>query len=209
MARPGCGIELTTRTDQAELPPVGLVAVMLPPKPVELLTAEAELDTWRIVEVFSRTGLPFEVDLSWSSGSGSGAHALVTVSRSARICVLARSLKVLASNLANLTNRVGVTVADAYAATENQWEVTDLAAVQGVEQELPLPPFARKVRVELADPTGLPATVLRLYDGQDSLRSTVMGDLQPPEGIPLGGARRLTLAAGAPTAWRAVFTLCL
>ena len=45
MARPGCGIELTTRTDQAELPPVGLVAVMLPPKPVELLTAEAELDT--------------------------------------------------------------------------------------------------------------------------------------------------------------------
>lgn len=209
MARPGCGVELTTRTDQAELAAVGLVAAVLPPKPTELLSAEAELDTWRIVEVFSRTGLPFSVDLSWSSGSGSGAQALVTVSRSARICIHARSIKLVASNLANLVNRVGVTVSDAYAVTENQWEVDDAAADQGVELEVPLPPFARTVRVDVADPALLPGTVLRLYDGVDTLRCAVAGDAQPPGGVPLGGARRFTVAFAAPTTWRAVFTLCL
>ena len=52
MARARCGTDLSTRSDQADLPPVPDGADT--GKPVELLTAEAELDTWRIVEVFSR-----------------------------------------------------------------------------------------------------------------------------------------------------------
>ena len=202
--RPGCGIELTTRSDGKDLPAWDVALKLLP-----LLDAEAELDTWRIVEVFSRSGLPFEVELGWSSGGGSGSHALVTVARSARICVFARSLRVRAGNLADATNRVGITVADAYAVTVNQWEHRDTSPDQGVELAVPIPPFARYARVELADPTGLPTTSLKVYDGLNALRATVAGDKQPPEGVPVGGARRFTVTAGASGDWRTVFTLSL
>ena len=159
--------------------------------------------------MFSRSGLPFEVELGWSAGGGSGAGATVTVARSARICVFARSLRVRAGNLADATNRVGITVADAYAVTENQWEHTATSPDQGVQLDVPVPPFARFVRVELADPSGLPATTLRVYDGLGTLRATVAGDKQPPAGVPVGGARRFSVTSGSVGAWRAVFTLSL
>ena len=202
--RPGCGIELTTRSDGKDLP-VWDTALKL----VSLLDAEAELDTWRIVEVFSKTGLPFEVELGWSSGGGSGSGAKITVARSARICVFARSLQVRAGNLADLVNRVGITVADAYAVTVNQWEHRDSSPDQGVQLDVPIPPFARFVRVELADPSGLPTTNLKVYDGLGTLTATVAGDKQPPIGIPVGGARRFTVTSGSVGEWRAVYTLHL
>lgn len=202
--RPGCGIELTTRSDGKDLPAWDTAL-----KLESLLDAEAELDTWRIVEVFSKTGLPFEVELAWSSGGGSGSEAKVTVARSARICVFARSLRVRAGNLADAVNRVGITVADAYAVTENQWEHRDSSPDQGVQLDVPVPPFARFVRVELADPTGLPTTNLRVYDGLNALMASVAGDQQPAAGIPVGGARRFTVTSGSIGAWRAVFTLHL
>lgn len=209
MARPGCGIELTTRTDQAELPPVGLVAVMLPPKPVELLTAEAELDTWRIVEVFSRTGLPFEADLSWSSGTGSGAGAQVTVSRSARICVLARSLRISATNLAKKLNRVGVTVADGFAPTRNTWEVPTGVA-EGTPLEVDVPPFAESFRLELAEPGAYAVTQIAVKDALGDVRATYNAALQPVYGIPVGGASKVEVSTNHPgTLARAVFHLSL
>jgi len=202
--RPGCGTELTTRSDGKDLPAWDTALKLQP-----LLDAEAELDTWRIVEAFSKTGLPFELELGWSSGGGSGSLAWITVARATRICVLARSLRVRAGNLADATNRVGITVADAYAVTENQWEHTASSPDQGVQLDVPVPPFARFVRVELADPSGLPTTLLRVYDGLGTLRATVAGDKQPPAGIPVGGARRFTVTSGSIGAWRAVFTLSL
>lgn len=210
MARPGCGIELTTRADQADLPPVGLtVAGPVPARPVELLTSEAELDTWRIVEVFSRTGLPFEVDLSWSSGSGSGASAQVTVARSTRICVLARSLKIQATNLGTVLNRVGVTVADGFAPTRNQWEVRGTVG-EGSPLNTAIPPFAEHVRVDVAQLGVVPNTTLQLFDALGDLRSTTAAGAQPSPGVPVGGTAKLRVAStGQPTRARAVFLLSL
>ena len=74
MARPGCGTELTVRAEVVDLPPaIRLAADVIPAKMVDVLAGEAELDTWRIVEVFTRGDRPFDVDISWSAGSGSGA----------------------------------------------------------------------------------------------------------------------------------------
>ena len=40
-------------------------------------------------------------------------------------------------------------------------------------------------------------------------QSVVPADEQPPEGVPVGGARTLEIEASGATAWRAVFTLSL
>ncbi|MCB9679814.1 MAG: hypothetical protein H6737_32205 [Alphaproteobacteria bacterium] len=203
-------MELTTRADQADLPArIQLMAVVLPGKPVELLNTEAEIDTWRIVEVFSRTGLPFEADLSWSSGTGSGAGAQVTVSRSARICVLARSLRISATNLAKKLNRVGVTVADGFAPTRNTWEVPTGVA-EGTPLEVDVPPFAETFRLELAEPGAYAATQIAVKDALGDTRGAYNAAFQPHSGIPVGGASKIAATTTHPgTLARVVFHLSL
>lgn len=207
--RPGYGIELTTRSDAADLPPLVAVAGQTVPttKVVQLLDAEAELDTWRVVEVFSRTLAPFDVDLSWSAGSGSGARAMVTVTRSARICLFARSLRVAAANLSAAVNRVGVTVGDGFAVTENHYEVRGRGA-EGF-QEVAVPPFARRARLDLADDALLAASKLRILDGLGALRAVVAGANQPSDGVPLGDAGAVQVEPRSQVDWRVVFTLSI
>lgn len=204
MATASCDTDLSTRSDGRDLPAWTGELKLLP-----LLDSDAPAATWRIVETFSRSDLPFELHLAWSAGSGAGAEAKVTVARSARICVYARGLRIRAGNLADATNRVGVTVADAYAVTENQWETTGLSDEQGVAVDIPVPPFARRVRVEMADQTQLSTTLVLVYDGLAVLRATVPGDQQPAEGVPIGGARTVQIDPSGASAWRAVFTLSL
>ena len=83
--------ELSTRADSKELPPFEPKGS---PKPIELLVAEAERAVWRIVELFG--GGPFDVRLAWSAGSGAGASARITVARSARVSLFARSVNIVA-----------------------------------------------------------------------------------------------------------------
>lgn len=210
MARPGCGTELTTRADQAELPArLQLAAVTLPGKPVELLNAEAEADTWRIVEVFSRTGLPFEVGLSWSSGTGSGAGAQVTVARATRICVFARSLRITATNLAKKLNRVGVTVADGFTPSRNTWEVPAVIGA-GSTFEAEVPPFADSLGLDLADLAAVVTTQIRVHDALGDVRASYNAAFQPPNGVPVGGASKVEVTTTHPgTLARLVFHLSL
>jgi hypothetical protein len=207
--RPGYGTELTTRSDAADLPPLAAVAaghVAPTTKVVQLLDAEAELDTWRIVEVFSRSLAPFDVDLSWSAGSGSGATAKVTVTRSARICLFARSLRVAAANLSAAANRVGVTVGDGFAVTENVYEVRGRG--EGL-QDVQVPPFARRARLDMSDDSVLALSKLRILDGLGALRAVVVGSNQPDDGVPLGDAGIVQVEPRSQVDWRVVFTLSL
>lgn len=208
MPRPGCGPELTTRANAIDLPPAVQLAIEVVPAPrVELLAGEAEVDTWRIVEVFAP--LPFELGLAWSAGSGSGAEALVTIGRSARICLLARSLRLTARNLTTTSHRAGVTVADAFAITRNTWEVPLLFGF-GANQEVPIPAFAEALRVEIAEPDGWATTTIQVFDGLNDLRATYAAGSQPPGGVPIGGARKVRLSTPDPVHHgRVVFHLCL
>lgn len=198
--RPGLGTELTTRSDAVVLPAgSGLPDV----RPTLLLDAEAELDTWRIVEVFSRIG-PFEVDLSWSAGNGSGAAARVTVPRSTRICLFARSLRVAALNLCDATHRVGVTVGDGFAVTANVRELHGRGPGR-----LDVPPFSRRVRLDLADSTQLAAARLQVLDGLGAQRADVPCLHQPDSGVPLGDTGSVQVDLPPEVDWRLIFTLCL
>ena len=199
-------VALSTRADMQELPPVDLVTGVA--KAVVLLTAEAQRDTWRIVEAFSGSGLPFDLELQWSAGSGTGARALVTVARSTRISLFARSVRISATNLTAEPNRAGVTVADGFAPTRNQWEHR-AAHVSGVPSPIPTPPFAETVRVDLADPSLSPLATVRILDGLGTLRATYPLLDQPAGGISVGGASALELDLAADIAFRAVFHLSL
>lgn len=185
------------------------MAVVLPGKPVELLHAEAEADTWRVVEVFSRSGLPFEADLSWSSGTGSGAGVQFTVARATRVCVLARSLRLSTTNLAKKANRVGVTVADGFAPTRNTRDVAGGVGA-GTPFVVPVPPFAETCRVELATLAAYPDTQIAVVDALGDTRGAYVAPLQPASGIPVGGASRIEVTSTHPgTLARVVFHLSL
>ena len=60
----------------------------------DVLYSEADTDAWRIVEVSSLEGKPFDIELIWSAANGSGANALITVPHASRICVFARTVQV-------------------------------------------------------------------------------------------------------------------
>ena len=194
-------VSLSTRADSKELPALD---PLTGPKPVELLVAEAGRDAWRIVELFSGSDLPFDAELAWSAGSGAGASARVTVARAARVAVFARSVRIAATNRADAVNRVGVTVADGFAATRNAWEH---AAAHVAVSTIPIPPFAESVRVDLADPALAPLAAVRVLDGLGAVVAAYPVDQQPALGVPVGGARALELDLAAPVSFRAVFTL--
>lgn len=203
--------ELSTRTDERVLSAidvetngneVGELAYQA------LLNAESRADTWRIVEAFSRPGLPFALELSWASGSGSGTKARVTVAHASRICVFARSLSLRAANLSAQGNRVAVTVADGFAPCRNQWEVTGTVS-EGSPAAIPVPPYAERLRVEVADPLKNPNTLVRLVDGLGVVRSSFRVDEQPSHGVPVGGVQALEVLLNSVSQFRAVFFLSL
>ena len=201
---PRCSTDLSTRSDA-----ITLAAWSVSKAHKSVLGADTSEATWRIVEAFSVDGLPFELNLSWTAGAGAGAKATVTACRSVRVCVFARALQVTAANLADASNRVGLTVADGFAVTANQTEVT--GDMPNSEGDVEIPPFALRFRFEMADPSYLATTEIRLYDGASIVRSLFMADTQPDGGVPLGGARRLTLNNPSATSveFRVVFYLAL
>lgn len=207
--RPGHGVELTTRSDAAELPALrpGPGGKSITPRFQELLVGEADGDAWRIVEVFSRSGRPFEVELAWSAGTGTGAQARLTVSHAVRVCVFARSVRLAAANLSSEDNRVAVTVGDGFAVTRNHLAV----AGQGVGPiDVPVPAFATHVHLDVADAALRAASTLTLLDGQTVPRAAVTAATQGgSDGVALAGAQLVRVSLPSPAAWRLVFTLCL
>ena len=195
--------DLTIRANTVELAALVGAPVYRP-----LLSAEADGAAWRLLDLFSRDAAPFEVELAWSAGSGTGASAQLTVARASRIAVYARSLTVRAANLGAGVNRVGVTAADGFALSRNVFEVR--AASDGIAPvPIPIPPFAEGVRVDLGDAALLAAARLQLFDGSGAQRADVPLDAQPAGGTPIGGAASCLVTTTGATTLRAVFTLSL
>ena len=194
---------LSTRSDTKELE-----GLSNDTRWAQVLDAEAQAACWRIVEAFSLDGAPFDLEVSWASGGGAGAKAKLTVSRSTRLCVFARALRVRAFNLSASTNRVGVTVADGFTGSRNRWEARGrTSAEQATAVEIP--PFADTLRLELADPDQLSTTSLLIHDGSGTLRAKVTGDGQFSTGLALGGAAKVSIEAAAETDFRVVYRLTL
>jgi hypothetical protein len=199
------GSELSTRSDAKEL------AIYAGGAPTfqSMLDADSEAATWRIVEAYSLDGAPFELEVSWSAGAGSGPHARVTIARSGRVAVFARGLRIRAANLSSAKNRVGVNVADGFAPSRNVAEIRGTTGEQNAATEVEIPPFAEDFTLEAADPDALPDIEVRVYDGLGTLRAAYAGDEQLSTGIAVGGAGKVEVSAPTPTDFRVVFQLSL
>lgn len=191
--------DLSVRADRATLAPSSEAGW------ADVLQAEGETDAWRIVELSSAHGRPFDVELRWSSANGSGSIAHVTVARAARVCMFARTVVVRVKNLAALPNAVGVTIADGYAETRNQLEVRGDAQGEG-PVAIRVPAFARTVWFEVADPEDREALIWTV-DGEGKARGVTRLGEQPDNGVPVGGAGELWFWPARPQAFRAVFHL--
>ena len=169
---------------------------------------------WRVIELVSSSGRPFEAHLSWTVGNGSNLKAMVTVARGSRIGLFARSVDVRAANLSSAENKVTAIVADSasFVQTHNQYELRGLNDNDmPYSAELTIPPFATRLSVYTTDSTSdLAGWYISVFDGQDTLRTFLSLDQQPDGGVEVGGAGRMTLfTSGEVAAWRAVFTLSL
>lgn len=193
--------DLTVRADRATLAPAREAGW------ADVLHAEADTDAWRVVELSSASGRPFDAELRWSSANGSGTTAQLTVARAARLSLFARTVAVRVKNLSNLTNAVGVTVADGYAETRNQLEVRGDAQGEG-PVSIRVPSFARSVWFEVADPEQRDALIWTV-DGEGKTRGATRLVDQPDAGVPVGGAAELWFWPARPVAFRAVFHLNL
>ncbi len=197
--------ELTTRADRVKL------AGANDPVWKDVLYSEADVDAWRIVEVSSMAGKPFDIELLWSAANGSGAKAFITVPHSTRVCVYGRTVQVRVKNLDRKENLVGVTIADGYAETRNQYEVR-LNMIEAEEHPEPniiphrvkIPPFAQRAWVEPSNP-GQEGYIYTI-DGDGRRRGVTRLEKQPDGGIFVGGARELELITG-PYLARVVFQL--
>lgn len=164
---------------------------------------------WRVVDLWTDSSRPFEVEIQWSAGGAGGQTARVSVSRAARVALFTRDLFVWATNLAQDTNEVRVSVADSDGSvrTENSYEVDFDATQGGGEVEVSIPPYSALCRVELADASYATTAMIRVYDGSDQLRSELVVADQPSAGLRLGAAKTLTVEDGA--VGRVVFALQL
>ena len=177
-------------------------------KLVDTLVAEACQGAWRIVEVVSNTGAPFEVVVGWSSGDGAGQEAKLTVSRGTRLSVFASSLKLRVANLSSRENRVTVMASEGYCVSENHFEVRGEG---GSNEPIPIeiPPFAKAVRLDASPASGLVSSTLYVNDGLGTTRAEVPGDVQPAGGLPLGGAGALLVSVPAGVSFRVTFSLSI
>ena len=199
------GSELSTRSDAKELAAHAGGA----PTFVSVLDADSEAATWRIVEAYSIDGAPFDLEVSWSAGAGSGPKARVTIARSGRVAVFARGLRIRAANLSSAKNRVGVNVADGFAPSRNVAEIRGTTSIQNAAVEVDIPPFAEAFTLEAAAPADLPDIEVRVCDGLGTLRASYDGDEQLSTGIVVGGAGRIEVSSPTAVDFRVVFQLSL
>ena len=169
---------------------------------------------WRVIELVSNAGRPFEAHLSWTAGNGGNLKAQITVARGTRIGLYARSVDVRVANLSKLENKVTGIVADSasFVQTRNQYELRGQNLSDNpYVQDLEIPPFATHLSVHTTDSVpDLAGWTLSTFDGQDTIRSAITLAQQPDGGIEVGGAGRITLStSGEVATWRAVFTLSL
>lgn len=182
----------------------------------EVLTAHSEGvgdGAWRLIDLWSDEGTPWQARVSWSGGGGAQRTAKLDVPNSTRLCIHATMVQVFGANLSTSANiQARAAIADGQGETENQWTVRgDIAQVAAPSTvDVVPPPWAKFVRLELSDSTLLASAFLELRDANATTRGRYAASSQPQPGAPVGDAASIHLVLPAGTyAWRLVFLLHL
>ena len=203
--------KLSRRSGNAQLPAATVAGSA--GAELEVLTAQSAGvgdGDWRILELWSDEGTPWEARVVWAGGGGALRTAWLDVPKCTRVCVHATTLQVFGANLStSATVQARAAIADGQCDTENQWAirgaVTDTATV-----DVTPPPWAKFVRLELSDSTLLATAFIELRDANTTTRARYAANVQPAPGAPIGDAAtvRLLLPSGAYN-YRLVFLLHL
>ena len=180
----------------------------------EVLTAHSEGQgdgDWRILDLWSDEGTPWEARVVWSGGGGALRTALVDVPKCVRVCVHATMIQVFGANLSTSANiQARAAIADGYFDTENQWTVRGTVTDQGQTVSATPPPWAKFARLELSDSTMLGSAFVELLDVNGTARGRYAANAQPAPGAPIGDAATVRLVLpGGTYAYRLVFLLHL
>lgn len=180
----------------------------------EVLTAHSEGHgdgDWRILDLWSDEGSPWEARVVWSGGGGALRTALVDVPKCVRVCVHATMIQVFGANLSTSANiQARAAIADGYCDTENQWTVRGTVTDQGQTVNATPPPWAKFARLELSDSTLAGSAFVELLDVNGTARGRYAANAQPAPGAPIGDAATVRLVLpGGTYAYRLVFLLHL
>ncbi len=180
----------------------------------EVLTAQSEGQgdgDWRILDLWSDEGSPWEARVVWSGGGGALRTALVDVPKCVRVCVHATMIQVFGANLSTSANiQARAAIADGYCDTENQWTVRGTVTDQGQTVNATPPPWAKFARLELSDSTLLGSAFVEFLDVNGTARGRYAANAQPAPGAPIGDAATVRLVLpGGSYAYRLVFLLHL
>ncbi len=175
-------------------------------------------DGWWLIEAESdyhtpagSVGLPFKLSLNWSFGNTNSQQILLSVVRGTRITLFARALDVRAANVVGTANPITVrwtpVVAPLPTANVVELRVANLAAGT---LSVPVPRFARSVRLGVGDPAAKAGAVLRLIDPflGGTFDHVTYAD-QPPDGVLLGDCNEVAVELAAPSNVRLIFGLHL
>jgi len=163
---------------------------------VPLFQATAGCADWRLIEASGER--PFDLEVGWAAAGARGQTLTCTVSRSAQVCVYASSLDLRVRNRAAAENPVAVLVADAFLATANVHQTEGLATAS---RDQALAVAAVSLRLELANPDGLPQARLRLLDPDGAVRADIAAADQPADGVTVGGAASVQIVS-PQSPWR-------
>ena len=164
---------------------------------------------WRIIDLWSDQGSPWEATILWSGGRAGHRLAYLNVARSTRVCVFANAITVRGAALSMSDIHAWASISDGEIPCENQWAVRGTSSGDNSSAELAIPPYAKFVRLELGDESKLSTSYLALVDGFGTTRARHRADLQPSPGAPVGDADKVTLTFASALDWRVTFLLNL
>jgi hypothetical protein len=202
LVRRRLGDDLMVRADKRTLPPRTTV---LAGETTDILRAEGVMTKFRVIEIGSLSGLPFDVRVSWTGGHGISPFAWFSCGSAAtRICIPARTIQLAAANLSTSENVVEAHISDGRIETRNVRVFTNDASPI-INSDVQVPLFATHVRWE-ANTLGAHATI-SFVDGRGVVTSVQDTFNQSRDGFPIGDCRVVRL--NSTTGGRLLFALSL
>lgn len=173
---------------------------------IPLLTMQDTGQCWRVVELFSFRGLPWEGLLTWTlANSPPGPGLRVSVPHAVRLCVYAQTLNLSGINRSSVANQVGAVVADGCLPTTNQLDVVFVCDGQNATR-VDVPAFASRMELMLGERAALGMTTVTMVSGALE-RVTTYAAAIPSSGMPMGGTHYIEVMTPMPMTVRMTFYL--
>lgn len=178
------------------------------PRPDRFFRGESGEAAFRLLEFHSLQLKPFAVTIEWEGLGIQGKKAYLTLSPSGRVCVFASTVTARLFNQDDAENQVVATMIDVadFVQTHNQF--LSPGAVDNSTQDIDIPPFAKRFRVDVNSPSSYSATAIRTFDGQGTKRLDLTANNQP-ETLPIGGAEKIQIYSSGAVTFQVVFFLDL